>query len=283
MPSYREILKRDVKKTGTRFGVCGCLERPLFLKALSWRESFCDGWRELAESRQRYSALHQHPNLLSPILHIRTPNEWIRVYQHWPTDLGTLFVLGGTAELPWSTAKKIAVSIIDGLVALENADWIHRDLKASNVLVSADGELRVVLSDYGDFETTGTPYWAAPELKEKNPNRWTPVFGLGLILWELLSSRSFKKMVRDYHNSLNESAPIWPEGAREYLEIRFIEDTHKLALHQRSFPGDREQEMILSFIRAAVVHDVAEREKRIADLLGASDRPMAAIRAWFNR
>jgi eukaryotic-like serine/threonine-protein kinase len=80
---------------------------------------------------------------------------------------------------------------------------VHRDLKPSNILVTRDGEPRLLdfgvartLQPGGDGQSTltpglfATPLYASPEvLRGENPGVGCDVYSLGVLLYEMLSSR----------------------------------------------------------------------------------------------
>ena len=111
---------------------------------------------------------------------------------------------GGSPEqhLPIALATHIAIQIADALAYLhefKGLGLIHRDLTATNVMLSQKGEVKVI--DFGIAKATiaddgltqpnlvvGKPLWTAPEVRQgKKPDRRTDLYALGLLYWYLLS------------------------------------------------------------------------------------------------
>ncbi len=113
----------------------------------------------------------------------------------------------GTDLIDWCDRAQLGLAqrlalLIDICQAVEHAHRhlvVHRDLKPGNILVRADGHLRLL--DFGiakllDAPASGstqgllTPAWAAPEqLREGTVGTATDVYALGLILVRLLTGR----------------------------------------------------------------------------------------------
>jgi serine/threonine protein kinase len=122
------------------------------------------------------------------------------------------YVRGGTLEdrleaegpLPEPEAKRILADVAEALAAAHEHDFIHRDVRAANVLCERDAG-RVLLADFGlagirpesqdadaritrTGEIIGTPGYLSPEqLKGESATEATDVFALGLMAYEILT------------------------------------------------------------------------------------------------
>ena len=96
--------------------------------------------------------------------------------------------------------RAIALQICDGLQAAHEQGVIHRDLKASNVMLTKgpDGKPRAVIMDFGiaqggdilSGQVRGTPAYVAPELWRGKPaSPQSDIYALGVLLYEMASAR----------------------------------------------------------------------------------------------
>ena len=152
--------------------------------------------------------------------------------------------------LPLPRLVKIAVQIADGLGAAHDRGIIHRDLKPRNVMVTADGRVKVLdfglakLRDpqdgvvtghetaslwelTGEGRIVGTAAYMSPEQAEGRPlDHRTDLFSLGILLYEMASGeRPFRgesvvsvlsSILRDLPRPLAELNPRLP---REFTRI----------------------------------------------------------------
>ncbi|MCB9585993.1 MAG: protein kinase [Polyangiaceae bacterium] len=105
----------------------------------------------------------------------------------------------GHLEVP--TALDYALQIAEGIEAAHQLNVIHRDLKPENVFVTKKGELKVLdlgmakllgynLKTTEVHELAGTvPYMSPEHLSGKQVDPRSDVYGLGLVLFEIISGR----------------------------------------------------------------------------------------------
>ena len=102
--------------------------------------------------------------------------------------------------LPWSEALEVMDPMLAGLSAAHEAGIVHRDVKPENVLLTADGRVKVV--DFGLARAQaaagntragliiGTVAYIAPEQVTGGiTDSRTDVYAAGVMLWEMLSAR----------------------------------------------------------------------------------------------
>ncbi|SOE01465.1 serine/threonine-protein kinase [Blastococcus haudaquaticus] len=110
--------------------------------------------------------------------------------------------LRAAGTLPAGEAVRITVDVLDALAAAHQGGILHRDVKPDNVLLTADEPPTVLLSDFGIArlaqETTvrmtgvlGTADYMAPEVfTEETASAASDVYGVGILLYELLAGRT---------------------------------------------------------------------------------------------
>lgn len=100
-------------------------------------------------------------------------------------------ILAATEGAHWTAIVDLLVQLCRVLAYVHSRGIIHRDIKPNNVLVSADGTLKLV--DFGlvgsalnGRQTMGTPAYLAPELFDGRPgDHRGDLYGLGVLAYEL--------------------------------------------------------------------------------------------------
>ena len=141
-----------------------------------------------------------HPNLLGaaprrgPRGHIYSVAPYVeaRTLEQWMRD---------NPKPSLQQVRDIVGQIASGLLALHRREMLHRDLKPGNVLVDAEGTVRII--DFGSVEVAGLDeigaggrpaifagaiQYAAPELFAGEPaSRRSDLFSLGVIAYQMLT------------------------------------------------------------------------------------------------
>lgn len=136
-------------------------------------------------------------------------------------------------------ARKLVVSILRGVQAAHDGGVVHRDLKPSNVLITSEGDVKVI--DFGlskdldrltpsttltkPQEALGTPSYMSPEQILADPvDARTDVYGVGVLAYELLTGRrafaAIEGPVEDVFRTILEDLPPPPSAVRPSLDPR---------------------------------------------------------------
>lgn len=142
-------------------------------------------------------------------------------------------------KIPEHIAALYVEDVLHGLVYLHDQGIIHRDIKGANLLISAEGVIK--LADFGvatsakldgNCTVVGTPHWMAPEIIElKGALSATDIWSLGCTVVELLTCHPpyYKKpaMVSAFA-IVTENTPPIPDGvsesATDFLHLCFIKE-----------------------------------------------------------
>lgn len=145
----------------------------------------------------------RHRNLVQLLGYCRRKGELLLVYDYMPNSSLDKHLHGHGHALDWAQRLRIIKGVASGLLYMHE-DWeqvvIHRDIKASNVLL--DGEMNGRLGDFGlarlydhgaDPQTThvvGTMGYLAPELvRTGKATTLSDVFAFGAFLLEVACGR----------------------------------------------------------------------------------------------
>jgi TolB-like protein/Tfp pilus assembly protein PilF len=103
--------------------------------------------------------------------------------------------LGAKGQYTAAEVIDLGIQLCDALAAVHDAGVLHRDVKASNVVVREDG--RIVLMDFGagrslagasGIDAAGTPLYAPPEVFEgREATVRSDLYSVGVLLYRLLT------------------------------------------------------------------------------------------------
>nr|XP_023922347.1 L-type lectin-domain containing receptor kinase IV.2-like [Quercus suber]POE98064.1 l-type lectin-domain containing receptor kinase iv.2 [Quercus suber] len=146
----------------------------------------------------------RHRNLVQLLGYCRRKGELLLVYDYMPNGSLDKFLYGkGNSNLDWLQRFRILKGVASGLLYLHE-EWeqvvLHRDVKASNVLLDAElngrlGDFGLArLCDHGDnpesTNVAGTVGYLAPELtRTGRVTTYTDVFAFGAFMLEVACGR----------------------------------------------------------------------------------------------
>lgn len=165
----------------------------------------------------------------------------------------------------------IGEDLCRALAAVHRAGYIHRDVKAKNVMRDDTG--RVVLMDFGTGrmadhpslvgDRAGTPLYMAPEVLDGEPaSASSDVYSLGVLLYHLVTGN-------------------YPVDARTIDQLR---EAHAQRRHR--WLSERRPDLPVGFMQVvekAIALDVEERYANPSELLSALGKLKVGDRSWIRR
>lgn len=174
------------------------LDRPVAIKRLLGQfagdASFVERFRREAQAAAKLS----HPNIVGVFDYFEEGGEYF-IVQEYVEGRSLAELLTAEGRLHPDRAADVAADIAAGLGAAHREGMVHRDVKAGNVLVAADGQVKV--ADFGiarvfaggDSELTqagtvmGTATYFSPEQAMGKPvDPRSDLYSLGVVLHEML-------------------------------------------------------------------------------------------------
>ncbi|RKP13869.1 kinase-like domain-containing protein, partial [Piptocephalis cylindrospora] len=162
----------------------------------------------------------RHPNIVC-FYNYHLDARYLHIFLEYceGSSLEALYRKFGVMAEPLAT--RYIVQILEGLCFIHDRGIIHKDVKASNILTTKDGSIK--LADFGasseanrpDQSTIGSPYWMAPEVIHlQNVDFASDVWSLGCTVLELLQARppyADLSPVQALFRMVNDLHPPFPE------------------------------------------------------------------------
>ncbi len=149
------------------------------------------------EREEKIGQKLDHPN----IVRVLSPEKKTRMYLVMELAEGqSLRAVQGNGRMEVKRAVDIATQIASALVYLHSRGIVHRDLKPDNVMLTAEGQIKLLdfgiamdeaarrLTWFGLTPPVGTPDYMAPEqVRGKRGDVRTDIYALGVMLYEMIT------------------------------------------------------------------------------------------------
>ncbi|GMN68767.1 hypothetical protein TIFTF001_037818 [Ficus carica] len=211
----------------------------------------------------------QHRNLIGLLGCCIKGQERILIYEYMSNKSLDHFIFGhnGSAPFDWKTRFSIVMGVARGLLYLHQdskLQIIHRDLKASNILL--DGNMNPKISNFGLARTfrgdeierktkrvVGTYGYMPPEYAVDGKfSVKSDIFSFGVVLLEIISGRRNRGFSHPdhHHNLLGHAWLLWNESKvldiidpsledNSYIECQVLRCIQVGLLCVQKFPADR--------------------------------------------
>ncbi len=145
----------------------------------------------------RTVALLHHPNVVEIYTIFEEEDNIYLVFEH--VDGQTLDkVLDKEVRLPFDRARGIFSEAAGALAYAHSKNVVHRDLKLSNIMLSAEGAVKVMdfglasharesMARFSNKEVVGSPAYMAPEQELGSSSPESDIYSLGVCFYEALS------------------------------------------------------------------------------------------------
>ena len=190
------------------------LEREVALKLCRWADGGSEGWSRASLQEARLLARVRHPNVVT-FYGVDHHQERLGVWMEYIRGNTLAAFLHERGLLAAREAALIGVDVCNAVAATHGLGFLHRDIKAKNVMREEGG--RIVLLDFGlgqdlrgpstaepTRQIRGTPLYMAPELlRGEEASVQSDIYGIGVLLYHLVTG-------------------CYPAGGRSVTEVRGV-------------------------------------------------------------
>ncbi len=252
------------------------LRTPLVCKRLRPADEHHAKWRRLLRAEGTALARLSHPGIVRLIRqHHHAPRPYLLLEHVGQQTLRDILLDEGAMATDY--AVRVVQHTCAALAYAHARGFLHRDLKPSNIILR---EGRPVLLDFGVVwkwkaarrppDQSGTPQYLAPEQIRREPlGPYTDVYGLGILLFELITgTRPFRVGV-DRHDRRTPLAARYPQLIEAPPSLR--------EAGRRS--GQKVSLRLERIVRCCLAPDPAARFQSVEELFVALD-PFTRIKVW---
>ena len=244
------------------------------------------------QSEGRISSVLNHPNVVQTLEMGTVGDDYYIAMEHIPgPSLVRLLATGLSVGRPFSIQLVIhlaaqiasALSYIHNRTGLDGRpfDIIHMDLAPHNMLVTANGDLKVL--DFGIARAPGlsqqrsrrdfrgrTAYLAPEQLQRKPLDRRVDIFAMGIIMHEMTAGRPLFR-TRDDHKTVNRilySSIPRPRVKRPECPEMLERIIFKALQRDRNARYQKAGDLIKDLDRCGEIHNIAKSLTKIRDEIG---------------
>jgi len=173
------------------------LKRRVAVKVLKGEKARSEQWIKKILNEARAMAAINHPNVVK-IHKISTHQGTPYIEMEFLTGGSVQMLVKKHKRLPEAEALQIAIDCAKGLKAAYASGLIHRDVKPENILLTEDGDAKLLdfgvaqfkVDDNKKTKVVGTPYYVAPEVvKQEAADHRADIYSLGCSLFFMLTGR----------------------------------------------------------------------------------------------
>lgn len=150
------------------------------------------------------------------------------------------YIKNETGPMPTDKALPLMIQILNAFAFAHQHDVIHRDIKPSNILLTKDGQIKII--DFGIAKVTseadrkltktglqmGAVYYMSPEqVKGKTVDKRSDIYSLGVTFFQMVTGQSpYESLTTEYevyhkivHDPLPSARSIYPSANSEFDKV----------------------------------------------------------------